>query len=199
MFKKSDTRQSKLFAGLAGLSALALLTACSADGPADDVPADQEVEQQTVQPEESAPVTSDDTTTEDAGADTDVEATGTDPVFDIIDAVEAEYSGGFIVQIDFDDNSTYDVDVVVGDELYELDVTASGDISVDERDDDDDKIEKANRATVTVTDALNQAFDQHPDARFDQIDLDDDDNSVEWEIDLDGADGSDIEMTIPAL
>ena len=200
--KDTNSSRTKLFAGLTGVAALLLFSACSADDSADQTPADQDTQTQTAQadptPEETTPEeTTDDTQTADATENT--QASGNDAVFDVIDAVEAEYDGGFIVDIDRDDNgSSYDVDVVVDNEVIELDVTPDGNISVDEREGEDDKVAKAERATVTVTDALNEAFNQHADATLDQIDLDEDDGSLRWEVELDGADGSDIELDIPA-
>lgn len=199
MFVKSDARQSKLFAGLAAVAALGLLTACSTEGTTEEPPADQEVEQQTVEPEATPEDTTatDDATTDDAANDD--QASSEDPVFEIIDIVEAEYADGFIVDIDREDSSTqFDVDVVVGNELYELEVNTDGTVNVDDRDDDDDKVQKANQATVTVTEALNQAFESHPDATFDQVELDDDDGSLDWEVDLDGPAGEDIDVNIAA-
>lgn len=179
MFKDSNATRTKLFGGLAGVAALVLFSACSADDSAEQTPADQD--------------------TQTADATDGTQGSGNDAVFDVIDAVEAEYDGGFIVDIDRDDNgSSYDVDVVVGNEVIELDVTPDGNISVDERESEDDKVAKAERATVTVTDALNEAFNQHADATLDQIDLDEDDGSLRWEVELDGTDGSDIELDIPA-
>lgn len=199
MFKKTNAPKSKLFAGLSGVAALALFTACTADGPAEEPPADQDVQEQTVQPDDAQQEPTDDAADQTDETTDDAQAAGDDEVFAIIDAVEAEYDGGFIVDIDREDGgSKYEVDVVVGNEVYELDVTSSGDISVDEQDNDSDKIAKAERATVTATEALNQAFEQHPDATFDELDLDEDDGSLDWEIELDGADGSDIEVEIPA-
>lgn len=199
MFKKTNAHQSKLFAGLSGVAALALLTACTADGPAEEPPADQEVEEQSVESDDAQQETTDDTADQTEETTDDAQAAGDDEVFSIIDAVETEYEGGFIVEIDREDGgSKYEVVIVVGDEVYELDVTSNGDISVDEQDNDAEKIARADQATVTVTEALKQAFEQHPDATFDDADLDEDDGSLDWEIELDGADGSDIELDIPA-
>lgn len=202
MFTTTNVRRSKLFAGLTGVAALALLTACAADEPAAEAPADQEVEQQTAEAQPEATEDAGTSAAEDTAPATEdtAAAPANDEVFAIIDAVEAEYDGGFIVDIDADDDNSvkYDVDVVVGNELFELDVTADGSITVDDKESDDDKVAKANSATVTVTEALTDAFAQHPDATFDQIELDEDDGTLKWEVDLDDADGSDIELEIPA-
>lgn len=205
MFKKTDAHNSKLFAGVTGIAALALLTACAAEGPSEEPPADQQTEQ-SVQPDDAQSTPADEATdqTEDAGDDTTAEgnatASGEDPVYTIVEAVENEYDGGFIVEIDHDDDndSQYEVDVVVDNELLALEVTTDGSISEDEREGDDDDIANAEQATVPVNQALDQAFEEHPDATFDQIDLDEDDGVLEWDIDLDDANGSEIELTIPA-
>lgn len=205
MFKKTDAHNSKLFAGVTGIAALALLTACAAEGPSEEPPADQQTEQ-SVQPDDAQSTPADEATdqTEDAGDDTTAEgnatASGEDPVYTIVEAVENEYDGRFIVEIDRDDDndSQYEVDVVVDNELLALEVTTDGSISEDEREGDDDDIANAEQATVPVNQALDQAFEEHPDATFDQIDLDEDDGVLEWDIDLDDANGSEIELTIPA-
>lgn len=197
MFKRTNTTHTRLLTGLTGVAALMLFSACGTDDSAEQSPADQDTQTQTAQADPSPTETTEDTQTADATDNT--QGSGGDEVFDVIDAVEAEYAGGFIVEIDRDDNgSSYDVDIVVDNEVIELDVTPDGNISEDERDSEDDKIAKAERATVTVTDALNEAFNQHSDATLDEIDLDEDDGSLRWEVELDGADGSDIELEVPA-
>ena len=200
MLKNTNARQSKLFAGLAGAAVLALLTGCAADDSAEQPPADQQVEEQPTQTDESPQETTDAETQDETDQGDDTATSTDDPVYDVIDAVEAEYSGGFIVDIDRDDDgdSQFDVDVVVDNELLELEVTADGNITVDDQEGDDDKISKADQATVTVTEALDQAFDQHPDSTFDQIELDEDDGSLHWEIDLDGDNNTDIELDVSA-
>lgn len=206
MYKKSAPVHSKLTAGLAGVAALALFTACTAEEPTqDDQPADQQTEQQ----EASAPADDQDTTTstetDDQTQSTDDAATdenttsGNDEVYSIIEAVESEYNDGFIVDIDRDDTgSTFEVDVVAENQVYQLDVAADGTINVDETDSDDEDIRESEEATVTVTEALDEAFNQHSDATFDQIQLDEEDGSLQWEIDLDDANGSEIELQVPA-
>lgn len=199
MMKKSVSGQYKLSAGLASVAALALFTACAAEEPAqDEQPADQQTEQQeTTAPADEETTDADDAgdeQTEDAG-----EASGDDDVYAVIEAVESEYGNGFIIDIDLEDNgSVYEVEVVADNQVYELDVTAAGDITVDDSDDDDDDIREAEQATVTVSEALDEAFSQYADASFDQIQLDEDDGSLHWDIDFDDANGGEIELEIPA-
>ncbi|OKX83650.1 PepSY domain-containing protein [Corynebacterium glutamicum] len=117
-----------------------------------------------------------------------------DPVFNIIDTVLAEHPDGIITDIDREDSSDqYEVDVIVGQEVLELDVTTSGQISVDDRDnDDDDDIREAHAATVTAAQAIGLALDQYPDGIIDSVELDEDDGQLKWKIDLDDTSGNDL-------
>lgn len=203
MSDNTTIRRSKVYTGFASVAVLALVTGCAAEEPTEEPPADQEAQQST--PAEETPqdqatedqTAPEDTPTEDDTADSPT-SSGDDPVYGVIEAVEAEYADGFIVNVDLDDNSDYDVDVVVDSQLYELNVTEDGAISVDEQETDDENVARADQATVTVTEALDQAFEQHADATFDQIELDDDDGSLHWDIDLDGSDNSEIELEVAA-
>src|SRR5699024_2714994 len=108
MFKDTNATRTKLFASLTGVAALLLFSACSADDSANQTPADQDTQTQTTQEAQAPEETTDDAQTGDdtqtADATDDTQASGNDAVFDVIDAVEAEYDGGFIVDIDRDDN-----------------------------------------------------------------------------------------------
>ena len=117
-----------------------------------------------------------------------------DPVFNIIDTVLAEHPDGIITDIDREDSSDhYEVDVVVGQEVLELDVTTSGQIHTDDRDnDDDDDIREAHAATVTAAQAIGLALDQYPDGIIDSVELDEDDGQLKWKIDLDDTSGNDL-------
>lgn len=117
-----------------------------------------------------------------------------DPVFNIIDTVLAEHPDGIITDIDREDSSDqYEVDVIVGQEALELDVTTSGQIHTDDRDnDDDDDIREAHAATVTAAQAIGLALDQYPDGIIDSVELDEDDGQLKWKIDLDDTSGNDL-------
>src|SRR5690625_1771149 len=203
MSDNTTIRRSKVYTGFASVAVLALVTGCAAEEPTEEPPADQEVQQST--PAEETPqdqatedqTAPEDTPTEDDTADSPT-SSGDDPVYGVIEAVEAEYADGFIVNVDLDDNSDYDVDVVVDSQLYELNVTEDGSISVDEQETDDENVARADQATVTVAEALDQAFEQHADATCDQMELDADDGSLHWDIDRDGSDNSEIELAVAA-
>lgn len=135
-----------------------------------------------------------DTTTSTSSSTATSAAIDDDPVFNIIDTVLAEHPDGIITDIDREDSSDqYEVDVIVGQEVLELDVTTSGQIHTDDRDnDDDDDIREAHAATVTAAQAIGLALDQYPDGIIDSVELDEDDGQLKWKIDLDDTSGNDL-------
>lgn len=142
----------------------------------------------------------DDQTDDTQGSDA-AQTTGEDPVFAAIDAVLAEYSDGIVVDIDREDRSgVYDIDIVVGQEVIELEVSEDGSVREDDREnDDDDDVEEARRATVTAAEAITQALESHPDGVLDELELEEDDGQLRFEIDLDDQDRRDLaEINIPA-
>lgn len=134
------------------------------------------------------------------GDDDSSQPGGDDPVFATIDAVLAEYPDGIIVDIDREDRSdAYDIDIVVGNEVIELEVNSEGTIHEVERDSDDDDVREAQAATVTAAEAIQEARELHPDGFLDEAQLDEDFGRLEWEIELDDADHRDlVELTLPA-
>lgn len=137
------------------------------------------------------------TATETTTAD---QAAGDDPVFDAIGAALAQHSDGIIVDIDReDDRNTYDIDIVVGNEVIELEVDADGTVREDDREGEDEDVAKAQAATVTASDAIRDALDRHPEGFLDEAELDEDDGVLQWKIELDDADRNDlVELSLPA-
>lgn len=174
-------KNAKLF--LALISAPLILAGCSST--------DSGTAEPTISSETASAV---DATTSTSSSTATSAAIDDDPVFDIIDIVLAQYPDGIITDIDREDSSDhYEVDVVVGQEVLELDVTTSGQISVDDRDnDDDDDIREAHAATVTAAQAIGLALDQYPDGIIDSVELDEDDGQLKWKIDLDDTSGNDL-------
>lgn len=196
MSTKNSKFRSVLMAGGATIAALSLLAGCgsSQEPKTDDAAVEVEQEQTTV--DASAPAENDDAATQNS------EATAEDDVFTVIQSVEREYADGVIVDIDReDDGSYYEVDVIEGNEKIELKVSASGEVTEEEREAaDEDDVAEASAATVTVTEAIQQALEQaEDDAWFDEAELDEDDDQLRWQIDLDDQDGNDLtELDIPA-
>lgn len=124
---------------------------------------------------------------------------GDDPVFAALDAVLATHQGAIVVDVDRDDAETYDVDVVRGGEVVELEVGPDGTVREEEREGDDDDVREAQAATVTAADAIRRALEQHPGGVLDEIELDEDDGALHWEVDLDDDARIDLaEVHIPA-
>lgn len=174
-------KNAKLF--LALISAPLILAGCSST--------DTGTAESTISSETASAV---DATTSTSSSTATSAVIDDDPVFDIIDIVLTQHPDGIITDIDREDSSDhYEVDVVVGQEVLELDVTTSGQIHTDDRDnDDDDDIREAHAATVTAAQAIGLALDQYPDGIIDSVELDEDDGQLKWKIDLDGTSGNDL-------
>lgn len=143
------------------------------------------------------------TTTEEPGespvettvttADAEEQIAGEDPVFRVIDAVLADYPDGIIVDIDREDNAdSYEIDVVEGEDLIELQVDFDGALREDDREGDEEMVVRAQDATVTAEDAINQALELHPEGLLDEAELNDEDGTLQWRISLDDADRNDL-------
>ena len=174
-------KNAKLF--LALISAPLILAGCSST--------DTGTAESTISSETASAV---DATTSTSSSTATSAVIDDDPVFDIIDIVLTQHPDGIITDIDREDSSDhYEVDVVVGQEVLELDVTTSGQIHTDDRDnDDDDDIREAHAATVTAAQAIGLALDQYPDGIIDSVELDEDDGQLKWKIDLDDTSGNDL-------
>ena len=90
-----------------------------------------------------------------------------------------------------DDDTTWEVDVVVGEGAKELDVTADGDITETDRESDPEDVQKAKEAEVTAQQALDTAREGRDGVTLDEMDLEDDNGTLQWEVRFDREDGSD--------
>lgn len=134
---------------------------------------------------------------------TDATSSSTDapdkPVLSVLQAVESAYPNSILVEVEQeDDGASYEVELVHEQQLYELDVTPAGEISVDEVDSDDEDIQRASQVTVSLRDALRQALTQHQNATLDSIELEEKNGALYWEVELKDTQGQDIELNIPA-
>lgn len=130
----------------------------------------------------------------------EAERTGEDPAFAAMDAALAAYPGGIVVDVDREDGRhTYDIDIVLDNQVIELEVDADGTVREDEREGDDDDVREARAATVTAAEAIRDALDRHPEGYLDEAQLDEDDGRLYWEIELDDANFNDLaELDLPA-
>ncbi|XKH55755.1 PepSY domain-containing protein [Citricoccus nitrophenolicus] len=149
----------------------------------------------------SASASATDASTSTSG-ETTAAVAGDDPVFAAIDAFLAEQEGALIVEIDLDDNDTrYDIEAVVGDQILDFDVTLDGEVREDTDDDDDDQddIRRAQEADITAEEAARAALEGRDGSTIDSLSLDDDDNALHWEVELDNAQGEDDDLHVDAM
>lgn len=188
----------------AALSSALVLSACTDSGSTSTTVTETVGAETTAATATTGADNADDTATssETSASETAAQSSGDDPAFAAIDAVLAEHADGIIVSVDREDDrdTHYDIDVVVGEEVLELEVDQNGAVREDDRDNDDaDDVAEANQATVTAADAITQALEQHPDGVLEQAELEEDDGTLAWEIDLDDQNGNDLaELSIPA-
>ncbi|OFT26541.1 peptidase [Micrococcus sp. HMSC30C05] len=194
------TRKTAL-TGTGVLAALALAACGTTADNGDDGSVSPEVDASSAV---ASPPATDDASTTSASASSSASSTaaaassgsGTgqadDPAYAVIDAVLEKHGDGIIVEVDAnDDDTTWEVDVVVGEEVKELDVTADGDITETDRESDLEDVQKAKDAEVTAQQALDTAREGRDGVTLDKMDLDDDNGTLQWEVEFDREDGSD--------
>ncbi|MGM7669297.1 PepSY domain-containing protein [Microbacterium sp. A93] len=182
-----------------GILALALLTGCSVADPgsSDSETSTAATAESSPATAETSPSSSDEAGTppasgSSASSNAEGTATGEDPVFAAIDALLAEHADAVIVQIDLDDDdSVYEIEAVIGDRVVDFDVRADGSVREDDDDRDDDDIRRAQEATVTAEDAARAALEGRDGQSIDDMELDEDNGTLRWEIDLDRQGGDD--------
>ncbi|WP_407650011.1 PepSY domain-containing protein [Enteractinococcus fodinae] len=117
----------------------------------------------------------------------------------VLQAAEAAYPNCILVEVEQeDDGASYEVELVHEQQLYELEVTPDGEITVDEVDSDDEDIQRASQVTVSLRDALRQAVAQHQGATLESIELEEEDGSLYWEVELKDVQGEEVEFKIAA-
>lgn len=196
-----------------GLLAAFALAAC---GTADDDTATtpQETAVQNTTTQSPAPAANDDdqddtgtaSPTAAATSPTAAPRTGTaswqggDPAYAAIDAIIAQHPNGIVVEMDLDDDDrTWEVDVVVGEEVKEYDVTTDGEITEGLRPQIEDDVRRAGEAEITAEQAITTALEGRDGQTVDEVDLDDEDGRLRWEVELDREDGEDgAELKIDA-
>lgn len=102
-------------------------------------------------------------------------------------------SGGVAIELDRDDDdSKYEIDVILGNVKHELDISADGTKVLKQEKDDADADDKreASAAKITMQKAISLAQDESS-GTVDDVDLSDDDQDLAWQIDFDDDRGHD--------
>lgn len=111
---------------------------------------------------------------------------------------EAEVSGTAI-QLDHDDQR-WEVEVLVGDRVHDV-TTDNGGTAVTESDRDEavdgDDARRAAAATVSLVDAMKTALEATPGV-IDDVELDDRNGAVVWEVTIDTAENDDVDVYVDA-
>ncbi|MDU5232213.1 PepSY domain-containing protein [Actinomyces sp.] len=110
---------------------------------------------------------------------------------DAIKAVEAE-SGGKAVSLDREDSkSLWEVTVIHGENEIEYYVDAAGKVTKHETDNADGDDKKYVAQAIPMIDAIEKALADVPDGYIDEVELDEDNGTVTWQIDFDDANAKD--------
>lgn len=195
------------------LAALALAACGTADDDTAANPQESAVQQSPTQTATTAPAGDDNDDRDDASgsasasasgsaspaaASGSVERQGDDPAYAAIDAILALHGDGVIVEMDLDDDDAkWEVDVVVGDDVKEYDVTTDGQVSEGVRPQIDDDVRRAGEAQVTAETAISTALQGRTDQTVDEVDLDEEDGTLVWKVELDrenGEDGAEVKI-----
>ena len=181
------------------------LSACAPEDVEDTTTEDggeaQEVEQQDTGEEspdslgdsadEDDATEADATTDEETAAEddtTDAESGGDHPVYQAIDAALAEYEGGVITEFEdnTDDDGYVEVFVYDGETEWELEVDSESFEIIDTEDDgiDDDDRQEAEAVEIEISEAI-QTAESEAGAEPTDGELDTEDGTVVWEIELD--------------
>lgn len=178
-----------------------LLTGC---GAGNDEPAAEEPGQTTaVAPEnESTAEITDDPDDGQASASTESpsgaasgsgENGGREASLAAVETALAQYEGGDVADVDYDDREDkYEVEIIQNDTKHDVTVDGAGENITEEREDgaaDQDDLDQLGQATITADEAITRAFDeassQDGTATLDDVSLDEDNGTLNWEVELD--------------
>ncbi|MBD2766109.1 PepSY domain-containing protein [Kocuria sp. cx-455] len=110
-----------------------------------------------------------------------------------VDTLLAKYEGGDVVELDYDrDNGTFEADVIQNDTKHEVTLDGAGENITNEQEDgtaDQDDLDELGRASISIKEAVESAFgevsSQGGTVLLDDVSLDDDNDTLNWEVELD--------------
>lgn len=102
--------------------------------------------------------------------------------------------GGTVVQVDEEDETqdSFDLDIVVDGVKHEFTLFADGSIADEETSDDADDVARAAAAQVLAADAVRTAAEGRGGQVATDLDLDDQNGALVWEVDFEDARGNDV-------
>lgn len=110
-----------------------------------------------------------------------------------VDTLLAKYEGSDVVELDYDrDNDAFDADVIQNDTKHEVSLDGSGENITSEQENgaaDQDDLDELGKASISIKEAIEGAFgevsSQGGTVLLDDVSLDDDNDTVNWEVELD--------------
>lgn len=120
-----------------------------------------------------------------------------DAVLAAIATAEKAVGGRAIDIDDQDDDGDWEVEVLKGNVVYEVKVSGDGKtVKATERDDvDSDDLRRAAKVKVSMADAIKKALAEVP-GKIDEVDLDDKNGKILWEVSIDAVDGTDRDIYV---
>lgn len=186
----ANANKSKLT--LVGLAVAGLLSGCGADAnvaPAQTTPPGPETATRPVDTPATSPATSMGTPAA-PGRQADMTAG-----FGALALAQSEVPGSRAIEIDLEDDGTWEVGVIVGDRKVEFDISADASRVID-RDEvaaDTNDIRRLAQAQITIEEAIQTAMSA-VDGQFDDAELDEKQGTIVWEIDL-----GDVDVDVDAI
>ena len=110
-----------------------------------------------------------------------------------VDTVLAQYEGGDVVELDYDRrDDVFEADVIQNDTKHEVTLDGAGQGITNEKEDgtaDQDDLDELGQASVSIKEAIESAFaetsSQDGTVLFDDASLDEDNGTLNWEVELD--------------
>ena len=110
---------------------------------------------------------------------------------DAIKAVEAE-TGGKAISLDReDDKKLWEITIILGDSEIEYYVDADGKVTKHETDNADEEDKKYIADALPMVDTIEKALAEVSDGYIDEVELDEEDGAITWEIEFDDASAHD--------
>lgn len=115
--------------------------------------------------------------------------------FVAVATAEAEVPGSKAVELDLNDDGTWQVEVILGERKHEFEISADGTqiVEREESDADSDDVYRLVQVKVELIEAVRIAMARYA-GEFDEIDLTSEDGVIVWEISLDDPD--DVEVYV---
>lgn len=171
---------------IAALAAGILLAGCSGGGSDTQTSAPIPPVETTVSP---APSSAGPATTTDDSASTGMQDSPVEAGLTAVALAEAEVPGSQAISLDWDDDQTWSVDVISGDQKHEIKVNSEGTeiLETEQESADSEDIDRLPGATTPISDAIRTALVTNP-GEFDEADLEMEGNSLVWKVEIDNPD-----------